>query len=182
MVKLIQIFLVFLKIGAITFGGGLAMIPIIRRDIVDRKWINDDELADYIAVSQVAPGMIAINIAVLVGTHLRGKKGAFVAVLGVALPSLIIITIIAAVLHEFSSIPAVVHALKGIIIVVVILLASAIFDIGKKAITNIYLLGFALIAFSLVYFLNISTALVILLSFLLGTLHALYVSRKKVKS
>jgi len=182
MVKLIQIFLVFLKIGSITFGGGLAMIPIIRRDIVDRKWINEDELADYIAVAQVAPGMIAINIAVLVGTHLRGKKGAFFAVLGVALPSLIIITAIAAMLHQFSSISWVVHALKGIIIVVVILFVSAIFDIGKQAITNIYLLGYALIAFSLVYFLNIATSLVILLSFALGTLHALYVSRKKVKS
>ena len=180
MIKLGKIFLVFLKLGALTFGGGLAMIPIIKRDIVDRDWISEDELSDYIAVSQVAPGMIAINIAVLVGTHLRGKKGAFMAVLGVALPSLVIITIIASVLHEFSDIPLVIHALKGIIIVVVVLLASAIYEIGKKAIHNIYLLGYALISFSMVYFLNISTALVILLSFLIGTIHAVIVSRKRV--
>lgn len=181
MIKLYKIFFVFLKLGALTFGGGLAMIPIIKRDIVDRNWISDDELSDYIAISQVAPGMIAINIAILVGTHLRGKIGAFIAVLGVALPSLIIITIIASVLHEFSDIPLVINALKGIIIVVVILLASAIYEIGKKAIHNIYLLGYALISFSLVYFFNIPTALVILLSFLLGTIHTYIISRRRVE-
>ncbi|MBN2299615.1 MAG: chromate transporter [Acholeplasmataceae bacterium] len=181
MVKLSKIFFVFLKLGALTFGGGLAMIPIIKRDIVDRNWISDEELSDYIAVAQVAPGMIAINIAVLVGMHLRGRKGSFLAVLGVALPSLIIITIIASILKEFSDIPLIVSALKGIIIVVVILLISAIYEIGKKSIKNIYLLFYALMSFSLVYFLNVSTALVILLSFAIGTLHALVVSRKRVQ-
>lgn len=174
MVSILQIFLVFLKIGAFTFGGGLAMIPIIKREIVSKGWISEEELADYIAVSQTAPGMIAINIATLVGMHLRKWKGAFFAVLGVVLPSLIIITLIATGLREFASIPIVVSALKGISLVVVVLLAFAIFDIGKKAIIDVWTLLYALICFSLVYFFDWQTTIVILISFALGTIKTLF--------
>ncbi len=181
MVSILQIFLVFLKIGAFTFGGGLAMIPVIKREIVDKGWINEDELSDYIAVGQTAPGMIAVNIAILVGTHLRKWKGAVAAVLGVILPSLVVITVIASFLSEFDSIPLVQAALKGIMLVVVILLAFALFDIGKKAITNVYLLAYALVCFSLLYFFSIPTSLVILFSVLVGSVHAYIVYRKQVK-
>lgn len=179
MASLLSIFLVFLKIGSITFGGGLAMIPIIKKDIIGRGWISDDELNDYIAVSQVAPGMIAINIAVLVGDHLRGKKGSLMAVLGVALPSLIIIMIVASLLNEFASVSYVQYALKGILMVVVILLISAMIDLGKKAIKNYGLLIYAGVAFVLVFFFNVSTILIILSSFILGTIHAWLLYRKR---
>jgi len=182
MVSLLTIFLVFLKIGAFTFGGGLAMIPIIKRDIVSRGWIEEDELMDYIAVSQVAPGMIAINIAVLVGDHIRGKKGSFVAVLGVALPSLIIISLIAALLNQFADILLVQYALKGILMTVVVLLFNAMFDLGKKNIYNIGLLIYAILGFVAVYFFDISTVLVILTAFVLGSIHAYILFRKKVKA
>lgn len=181
MVSIIQIFLVFLKIGAFTFGGGLAMIPVIKREIVDKGWINEDELSDYIAVGQTAPGMIAINIAILVGTHLRKWKGAIAAVLGVILPAIIVITLIAAFLSEFNSIPLVQSALKGIMLVVIILLAFALFDIGKKAIRNIFLLAYAFVSFALLYFFEIPTSLVILFSILVGSVHAYIVYRKQVK-
>lgn len=179
--KLFTIFLVFFKLGAFTFGGGLAMIPIIKREIIDRGWISEDELADYIAVSQVAPGMIAINIAVLVGKHLAGRKGSLVAVLGVALPSLIIITFIAALLKQFASIPLVAYALRGILIVVVILLFTAMIDLGKKAIRNIGLLIYALIGFVLIYFFSVSSILIILSAFVLGTIHAWLIYRKRAE-
>lgn len=182
MSRLLTIFIVFFKLGAFTFGGGLAMIPIIRREIIDRGWIEEDELADYIAVSQVAPGMIAINIAVLVGRHLAGRKGSLVAVLGVALPSLIIITFIAALLRQFADIPLVVYALRGILVVVVILLFTAMIDLGKKAIRNVWLLLYATIGFSLIYFLNVSSVLIILSAFLLGTIHAWLIYRKRAIS
>lgn len=173
MIKLSNIFFVFLRLGALTFGGGLAMLPIIKRDIVDRGWIPEEEFSDYIAVAQVAPGMIAINIATLVGMHLRKRLGALVAVIGVALPSLIVITIIASLLSEFADIVLVQKVLKGIIIVVVILLGTAIIEIGSKAIRNVYLLLYAGICFSAVYFLGVSSVLIIGLSFLLGTIHTL---------
>ena len=79
------------------------MLPIIKRDIVDRGWIPEEEFSDYIAVAQVAPGMIAINIATLVGMHLRKRLGALVAVIGVALPSLIVITLIASLLRIYHN-------------------------------------------------------------------------------
>jgi chromate transporter len=178
MIKLRSIFFVFLRLGALTFGGGLAMLPIIKRDIVDRGWIPEEEFSDYIAVAQVAPGMIAINIATLVGMHLRRRLGALVAVIGVALPSLIVITLIAALLGEFAEIEWVQKALKGIIIVVVILLGTAIIEIGSKAIRNVYLLIYAIFCFIAVYSFGISSVAIIGLSFALGTAHTLI--RKRV--
>jgi len=180
MVSLFQIFITFFKIGALTFGGGLAMIPVIEREIVQKGWISEDELNDYIAVSQSAPGMIAVNIATLVGIHLRKRIGALMAVLGVVLPSFIAIILIAMFLKEFDQIPLVHSALRGIMLVVIILLAYALINLGKKAIKNIYLLLYALLSFSLIYFFNIPTSLIILMSFLLGTIHT-YIFTKKVK-
>ena len=179
MIKLSNIFFVFLRLGALTFGGGLAMLPIIKRDVVDRGWIPEEEFSDYIAVAQVAPGMIAINIATLVGMHLRKRIGALVAVIGVALPSIIVITVIASLLSEFADIVLVQKVLKGIIIVVVVLLGTAIIEIGSKAIRNVYLFFYAAMCFAAVYFLGLSSVLVIGLSFLLGTIHTLI--RKRVK-
>ena len=177
MIKLRSIFFVFLRLGALTFGGGLAMLPIIKRDIVDRGWIPEEEFSDYIAVAQVAPGMIAINIATLVGMHLRKRLGALVAVIGVALPSLIVITIIASLLSEFAEIELVHKVLKGIIVVVVLLLGTAIIEIGSKAIRNIYLLVYAISCFFAVYSFGVSSVLVIGLSFVLGTAHT-FVKRR----
>lgn len=180
MISLFQIFFTFFKIGALTFGGGLAMIPVIEREIVLKGWISEEELNDYIAVSQSAPGMIAVNIATLVGIHLRKRIGAFMAVLGVVLPSFIAIIFIAMFLREFDQIPLVQSALRGIMIVVIILLAFALVNLGKKAIKNIYLLLYAFLSFGLIYFFNIPTSIIILMSFLLGTLHT-YLFVKKVK-
>lgn len=177
MVKLRDIFFVFFKLGALTFGGGLAMLPIIRREIVGRGWIPEEEFNDYIAVAQVAPGMIAINIATLTGTHIRKRIGALIAVIGVALPSIIVIITIATVLTEFADIPQVQSTLNGIIIVVVILLLAAVIEMGKKAIRNIYLLIYAFASFSAVYFLDISTTYVILISFAIGTVHTFLMAR-----
>jgi chromate transporter len=170
MVKLKHIFFVFLKLGALTFGGGLAMLPIIKREILSREWIEETILDDYIAVAQVAPGMIAINIATLVGTHLRKRIGALIAVAGVALPSLIVIMIIASALTTFAEYPVVQSALKGITIVVVILLTAAIIDMGRKVSKHWMLLLYSLISFSAVYFFHISSVLIIAISFALGTL------------
>ncbi len=179
MVSLFQIFITFFKIGLFTFGGGLAMIPIIKRDIVDKGWIEEDVLADYIAVSQVAPGMIAINIATLVGNHLRGRKGSLASVLGVALPSVIVITLIAMFSKTFLEIPLVVSALKGILIVVVILLGYAVITLGVKAIKNYFLLFYAILVFAVVFFLNVSTILALLSAFVIGTIHAFILYRKR---
>lgn len=179
MVSLWYLFFLFLKIGFFTFGGGLAMIPIIRREIVDRGWIEESVLEDYIAVAQVAPGMISVNIATLVGKHIRGRKGAIVTAVGVALPSLIVISLIAAFARSFLDYPLVASALKGIIIVVVILLGYALITTGKHVIKNLFSLFYAALVFAGVFFFQVSTVLAILSAFLIGTIHAIWIYRRR---
>ena len=94
-VSLFEIFMVFLKIGTFTIGGGYAMLPIIQNEILKRKWISEDELPNIIALSQSAPGILSVNISIFAGHKLRGLKGSIIATIGTSLPSFIIILLIA---------------------------------------------------------------------------------------
>ena len=98
--RLIDLFLAFARVGMLTFGGGVAMLPMLERECVQRfGWVNNDELTDYFAIGQCTPGIIAVNTATFVGSKQRGALGAAVATLGVISPSIVIILIIAAVLN-----------------------------------------------------------------------------------
>ena len=111
MKKYIDLFLVFAKIGVMTFGGGYAMLPMLERELIDnRGWTTNEELMDYFAVAQCTPGVIAVNTATFIGYKLYGNLGGIVATLGVVFPSLVIITPIAGVLTNFADIPAGKHA------------------------------------------------------------------------
>lgn len=132
--RILQLFLVFLKIGAFTFGGGYAMIPIIQKEIVEsKKWITDDDILEIIAIAESTPGPIAINSATFVGYRVAGFFGAFFATLGVVLPSFVVILIISFVLREFQDIPAVQYAFNGIRAGVLALLVKALVSMYKKA-------------------------------------------------
>lgn len=132
--KVFQLFLVFLKIGAFTFGGGYAMIPIIQKEIVEnKKWITDDDILEIIAIAESTPGPIAINSATFVGYRVAGFFGAMFATLGVVLPSFVIILLISFVLREFQHIPAVQYAFNGIRAGVLALLIKALVSMYKKA-------------------------------------------------
>ena len=132
--KALQLFLTFLKIGAFTFGGGYAMIPIIQKEIVEkRKWITDDDILEIIAIAESTPGPIAINSATFVGYRVAGFFGAFFATLGVVLPSFVIILAISFVLREFQHIKAVQYAFNGIRAGVLALLFKALVAMYKKA-------------------------------------------------
>lgn len=132
--KIFQLFLVFLKIGAFTFGGGYAMIPIIQKEIVEnKKWITDDDILEIIAIAESTPGPIAINSATFVGYRVAGFFGAMFATLGVVLPSFVIILLISFVLREFQDIPAVQYAFDGIRAGVLALLIKALVSMYKKA-------------------------------------------------
>jgi len=115
MKKLLKLFWIFFKIGAFTFGGGYAMIPLIEREMVEKqKWLSDDEIIDMFAVAESIPGAIAINTSTFIGYKVAGYWGAIVAMFGVALPSFLIITIIAAVFSQFQDLPLVKAAFEGI--------------------------------------------------------------------
>ena len=123
----------FFRIGAFTFGGGYAMLPMIQKEIVEKhKWATDEEVLDYFAVAQCTPGVIAVNSATFVGTKVRGASGAAAATLGVITPPLIIISIIAMVLQSFADIPAVQHAFNGIRVAVCVLILNAVIKLWKS--------------------------------------------------
>lgn len=136
--KNLQLFISFAKIGALTFGGGYAMLPMLKDEVVDKHgWATEEELMDYYAIGQCTPGVIAVNTATFVGRTQGGFWGALFATLGVAFPSLIIITIIAAFLQNFAEIPTVQHAFAGIRVCVFVLILNAVISLAKKSVVNI---------------------------------------------
>ena len=133
----LDLFLTFARIGGLTFGGGMAMLPILQREVVEKKgWATDDELTDYYAIGQCTPGIIAVNTATFIGYKYKGFWGGICATLGVVFPSLIIITLLAAFLSNFADIPVVQHALAGVNSCVVALIATSVIKLGKSSLKN----------------------------------------------
>ena len=129
-----QLFWTYLKIGTFTLGGGYAMLPLIQREVVDRKgWIDEDEYLNMIALAQAAPGLIAVNSAIFIGWRVGGWRGVCGAVLGAVLPSFRIILTIAMIFQDWKEIPAVEAAFKGIRPAVVALIAAPLFKLAKSA-------------------------------------------------
>ncbi len=132
-----NLFWTFAKIGVCTFGGGYAMLPILQREVVEKRaWSTDEELTDYFAIGQCTPGVIAVNTATFVGYKLRGNLGGILATLGVVFPSIVIITAIAAFLENFAHLAVVAHAFGGIRACVVALIASSVVKLAKKPLKN----------------------------------------------
>ena len=136
--KLFSLFLTFAKIGGITFGGGLTMLPLLTREIVQKKkWATEEELLDYYAVGQCTPGIIAVNTATFIGYYQAGVLGGIFATLGMVTPSIIIITIVASVLQSFMEYPMVASALTGINAIVCALLSHTVITLGRKSLVNV---------------------------------------------
>ena len=137
MKDLFDLFCTFARIGAVTFGGGYAMLPILQREVVENKgWAPEEELMDYFAIGQCTPGIIAVNTATFVGQKNKGIPGGIVATLGVVFPSLVIISILAGVIEAFSHISWVQHAFGGIRICVCVLILNAVVKLYKKAVVD----------------------------------------------
>ncbi len=134
---LFDLFYIFARIGGFTFGGGYAMLPMLQKEVVEkRNWATQDELMDYYAIGQCTPGIIAVNVATFIGTKLKGFWGALFATLGVITPSIIIIMIIAAFISGFQDIEIVSHAFNGIRAAVVALILSSVIKLSKKSIVD----------------------------------------------
>ena len=139
MKTLIQLFLIFARVGGFTFGGGYAMLPMLQKEVVDNKgWATHEELIDYYAIGQCTPGVIAVNVATFVGYKTKGILGGIFATLGMITPSLIIVGIIAAFLHGFQGYQVVQWAFAGIRAAVVALIINAIWKIAKKSLVDIF--------------------------------------------
>ena len=148
--ELIQLFLAFAQVGAVTFGGGYAMLPILTRELVDKRgWVTDDELTDYFAIGQCTPGVIALNVATFVGNKRKGIIGGIAASVGVVFVPVIIITVIAAFLRNFAEYRIVKDAFAGIRVCVVVLVINAVLRLWKKSVRGIPTLLIYLIVFLL---------------------------------
>ena len=164
--QLLDLFLTFARIGGLTFGGGYAMLPILQREVVEKRhWATEEELMDYYAIGQCTPGIIAVNTATFVGQGLAGSIGGIVATLGVVFPSLIIITVIAAFIQNFAHLAIVQNAFAGILIfnAVVKLWKKAVVDNPTLVICLLVILGSALTEFSPIVFVILAAAAGIIL-------------------
>ena len=166
---LADLFFTFARIGAVTFGGGYAMLPILQREIVESKhWGTDEELADYFAIGQCTPGVIAVNVATFIGRKTAGIMGGIVATLGVVSPSLVIITLLAGVIQAYASIEWVKHAFAGIRVCVCVLIFNAVVKLFSKAIIDRWTMGIYLVILAGSVFLNLSPVIFVLVAGIAG--------------
>ena len=178
--RLITLFITFFKIGAFTFGGGYAMIPLIQRETVEKhKWITEDDILDIIAIAESTPGPIAINSATFVGYKTAGFLGAVMATLGVVLPSFCIILVISYVLREFREIKAVQYAFEGIRAGVLALLIKALVSMYKKAPKGLAAYIVMGASFILTAFLNVNFLFVIVGCAVFGLITSIMASKKE---
>lgn len=159
---MLEMFWTFFKIGLFTFGGGYAMLPLLKAEIVDKhSWASEEELMNYFSIGQCTPGIIAINVSTFIGYKMFGKIGAVVATAGMVTPSLIIIILAASVLQAYMHNEYLEQAFAGIRIGVTALIADTVWGMRKKAITDGYGVGAFLIAVTLLMWLNISAVIVV---------------------
>ena len=154
MKKLLELYCTFFRIGGLTFGGGMAMLPMLKREIVEKYgWATEEELLDIYAIGQCTPGVIAVNTSTYIGYQQGKLVGSIFATLGMISPSLIIISLIASILKEFMALPIVLHALAGIRITVCALMLNTVFSLMKSGIKDklgvlLFLFGFLLATFT----------------------------------
>ena len=157
-----KLFLTFAYIGAFTYGGGYSMLPMFQRELVEKNgWLDEEEMVDFFSISQCLPGVIAVNTAIFIGYKHRGVPGGIVAVLGVVLPSVVAISVIAAFLSNFTDIPAVQKAFLGLRICVSVLIINAVFKLRKHAIVDLASVLIFAAVFALAVFTSLHVAILI---------------------
>lgn len=180
--KLIELFLSFFKIGAFTFGGGYAMMPIMQREVVDKKnWASDEDILDILVISESTPGVLAVNSATFIGYKIRGFWGSFFATLGVVLPSFIIISVLSLFILQFKENAIISYAFMGIRAGVAMLIFNAVFKLSKKMKRDLFTYIIILAAFMITLLTSFNIIWIILIAAMIGIAHGLITNfRKKV--
>lgn len=167
--ELLSLYFAFFRIGGLTFGGGLAMLPMLKHELVQKKeWVTEEEILDYYAVGQCTPGIIAVNVATFVGYKKRGVIGGIFSTLGMVSPSLLIVSVLAFFLEQFLSNQIVAHAVGGIKVVVCALMLQTVVTMVKKTVKNFLGAAVLLIAFLVSMFLPFPTVLIVVLAGIFG--------------
>ena len=171
MKEFLELFLTFAKVGVMTFGGGMAMLPILQREVVENKgWTTDEELTDYFAIGQCTPGIIAVNTATFIGQKRKGIWGGIVATLGMVFPSLIIITLLAGLITSFSHLEWVQNAFTGIRVCVCVLIFNATLKLWQGAVKDVWGLVIFLVILALSVFTKLSPIIYVLAAAVAGLL------------
>jgi chromate transporter len=161
----------FCKLGALTFGGGYAMIPVVERELIKKKgWVDMDEVMNYYAIAQVTPGIIAVNLSTFVGYKLKGPVGGILATIGFVLPGLVFVTLVAICLDNFADVSAVRHAFAGIRVAVGALILDTVIKAVKGVFRNWKSLAVYSIVLALSFVWSVSPALLIVASGIAGFL------------
>ena len=167
----LDLFLTFAKIGVMTFGGGVAMLPILEREVVNRKhWATNDELLDYYAIGQCTPGIIAVNVATFIGKKMKGNAGGVAATVGVVFPSFVIITILSGLIASFSDLEIVQHAFAGIRVAVCVLVFNAVIKLAKAAVVDTPTAAIFAVVFVLSVIISVSPVVYVILAVITGIL------------
>ena len=165
MKELSELYWAFFRIGALTFGGGLTMLPMLKHELVEKKgWVNEEELLDCYAIGQCTPGIIAINTATFVGYKRKGVAGGISATLGMASPSVLIITVVALFLESFMDNVWLQHALMGVRGVVCALMLNTVLTLAKKSLVSPVTYVICAIAFVLCMFTKVPLVVIVLMA------------------
>ena len=180
MVSLGKIFWIFAKIGAFTIGGGIPMIAAIKKELVERNWLTDEDFIDIITLAQTAPGLFAVNISILTGHKLRGTKGSVVATIGSALPPFIIILLVAMFFTTYKDNEYVIKAFKGIRPAVVALIGVPMLDMLKATKMRWWSWTIVLLSMFLVCFLSVSPIYILICVIAVAAFVSWYNNKKEV--
>ena len=167
----IDLYITFFRIGILTFGGGLTMLPLLKYELCEtKKWITEDKLLNCYAIGQCTPGIIAVNTATYVGYLKKGILGGIFATLGMISPSVVIITVIALFLQNFMEFAIIQHALMGIRGAVCALMLNTVFSLAKKSLTSYINVAICIVAFLLALFTKIPTIILIIMAGVCGVI------------
>ena len=167
---LVTLYLTFCKVGVMTFGGGLAMMPMLQKELIEKRgWITDEDLIDYYAIGQSTPGIVAVNVSTFVGYKQAGIAGGIIGTAGIVTPSLIIIMVLANLISSVNDYPWVQKALSGVNVAVAALLTKVTLNFAKNTVKNVFSLALALVSFVLVYFFKVPSFFIIVGAIVLGT-------------
>ena len=169
--KLLRLFRFFFLLGLFTFGGGLAMLPFIKKQAVSKGWIEEEGWDGLVTLAQLSPGAIAVNCANLIGYQVAGKKGSIAAIFGMTLPSILVILMIALVLNDILLIPVIAGALKGILIAVSVLFVYSFIDLSKPLLVESWLFVWVAVTFALVFFNIVNPLLMMAISLFISIIY-----------
>ena len=165
MKTLFELFITFTKVGALTFGGGYAMLPVIQREVVENKhWVTDEEVIEYYAIGQCTPGIIAVNTSTFVGNKVAGIAGGIIATLGFIFPAFLNICLIAGLIENFSDLLIVRNAFSGIRVCACVLIFNAVLKMWKSSVSDFFTFALFAAVFLLTVLFSLSPVILVLVS------------------